>query len=63
MFKKTLRIQLGGGKIRIGRFIRKDPPTTSRRCQNRRDIFSKLKLIPDQQTIASLAMVNLKYLA
>ena len=63
MFKKTLRIQLGGGKIRIGRIIRKDPPTNSRRCRNRRDIFSKLKLLPDQQTIAPLAMVNLKYLA
>ena len=38
--KKTLRKQLGGGKVRKRRIIRRIPPKTSR---TRRDFFSKLK--------------------
>ena len=41
--KKTLSKQLGGGKVRKRRIIRKIPPKTSRRRRTRRDIFSKLK--------------------
>ena len=41
--KKTLRKQLGGGKIRKRRIIRRIPLKISRRRRNRRDIFSKLK--------------------
>ena len=41
--KKTLRKQLGGGKIRKRRIIRRIPPKTSRRRRTGRDIFSKLK--------------------
>ena len=41
--KKTLRKQLGGGKIRKRRIIRRITPKTSRRRRTRRDIFSKLK--------------------
>ena len=38
--KKTLRKQLGGGKIRKRRIV---PPKSSRRRRTRKDIFSKLK--------------------
>ena len=41
--KKTLRKQLGCGKIRKRRIIQRIPPKTSRRRRTRRDIFSKLK--------------------
>ena len=41
--KKTLRKQLGCGKVRKRRIIRRIPPKTSRRRRTRRDIFSKLK--------------------
>ena len=41
--KKTLRKQLGGGKVRKGCIIRRIPPKTSRRRRTRRDNFSKLK--------------------
>ena len=41
--KKTLRKQIGGGKIRKRRIIRRIPPKCSRRRQTRRDIFSQLK--------------------
>ena len=41
--KKTLRKQLGGGKIRKRRIIRRITPKTNRRRRTRRDIFSKLK--------------------
>ena len=37
--KKTLRKQLGGGKVRNCRIIRRIPPKTSRRRRTRRDIF------------------------
>ena len=61
--KKTLRKRLGGGKVRKRRIIRRIPPKTSRRRRTRRDIFSKLKLILDQQTIATFVMVTLRTLA
>ena len=41
--KKTLRKQLGGGKPRKRRIIRKRSPKISRRRRTRRDIFTKLK--------------------
>ena len=41
--KKTLRKQLGGGKVRKRRIFRRIPPKTSRRRRTRRDIFSTLK--------------------
>ena len=41
--KKTLRKQLGGGKPKKRRIIRKRSPKISRRRRTRRDIFSKLK--------------------
>ena len=41
--KKTLRKQLGGGKIRKRRIIRRIPPKTCRRRRPRRDTFSQLK--------------------
>ena len=41
--KKTLRKQLGGGKPRERRIIRKCSPKISRRRRTRRDIFTKLK--------------------
>ena len=37
--KKTLHKQLGGGKIRKRRIIRKIAPKSSRRRRTRRDIF------------------------
>ena len=59
----TLCKQLGVGKNNNRRIIRKLSPKTSQRRRNRRDIFSKLKGILDQQTIATFVMVNLKTLA
>ena len=41
--KKTLRKQLGSGKIRKRRIIRRMPSESRRRRRTRRDIFSKLK--------------------
>ena len=41
--KNTLRKQLGGGKPRKRRIIRKRSPKVSRRRRTRRDIFTKLK--------------------
>ena len=41
--KKTLRKQLGGGKIRKRRIIRKIRRKASRRRRTRKDSFSKLK--------------------
>ena len=41
--KKTLLKQLGGGKPRKRRIIRKRSPKISRRRRTSRDIFSKLK--------------------
>ena len=41
--KKTLRKQLGAGKIRKRRIIRRSPPKISRRCRTRKDIFANLK--------------------
>ena len=61
--KKTLRKLLGGEKIRKRCIIWRISPKTSRRCLTRRDIFSKLKLILDQQTIATFVMVTLRTLA
>ena len=61
--KKTLRKQLSGGKIRKRRIIWRISPKTSRRRRTRRDIFSKLKWVIDQQTIATFVMVTLWTLA
>ena len=41
--KKTLRKQLGAGKTRKLRIIRRSPPKISRRCRTRKDIFANLK--------------------
>ena len=61
--KKTLRKQLAGGKPRKRRIIRKRSPKISRFCRTRRDIFLKLKWIPDQQMIVISVMDTLQILA
>ena len=41
--KKTLRKELGAGKTRKRRIIRRSPPKISRRRRTRKDIFANLK--------------------
>ena len=41
--KKTFRKQLGAGKIRKRRIIRRSPPKISRGRRTRKDIFANLK--------------------
>ena len=41
--KKTLRKQLGAGKTRKPRIIRRSPTKISRRRRTRKDIFANLK--------------------
>ena len=41
--KKTLHKQLGAGKTRKRRIIRRSPPKISRRRRTRKDIFANLK--------------------
>ena len=61
--KKTLRKKLGGAKPKKRRIIRKRSPKISRRRRTRRDIFSKLKLIPDQQMLVISVIGTLQILA
>ena len=57
--KKTLRKQLGAGKTRKRRIIRRSPPKISRRRRKRKDIFANLERILDQQTILIFDMDTL----